>query len=124
MVSYSAGISAFEKGGEWERALSLLSLMPRVHVSPNQISYNACIGACEKSGSPILKVLIWTLRMQTLFDVLGCGPISPHIGSIWEVSSIGKLTNRRYLPGGAAPQDPPEERVRLNNTTPDVVYGA
>ena len=40
--------SAFEKGGEWQRALSLFEAMPKVQVNPNVISYSAAICACEK----------------------------------------------------------------------------
>ncbi|CAK0891922.1 unnamed protein product [Prorocentrum cordatum] len=48
VIIYSAGISAFEKGGEWQRALSLLSEMREAKVEPNVISYNAGISAYEK----------------------------------------------------------------------------
>ena len=45
---YNAGIRACEKGGEWQIALSLLSLMPAATVAPNLFSFNGCIRACEK----------------------------------------------------------------------------
>ena len=48
VISCSAAISACEKGGEWEQALSLLSSMPGVQVMPIVISCNAAISACEK----------------------------------------------------------------------------
>ncbi|CAK0792569.1 unnamed protein product [Prorocentrum cordatum] len=48
---YSAGISACEKGGQWQRALSLLSEMWEAKLEPNVIpwvTYNAGISACGK----------------------------------------------------------------------------
>ena len=48
LVSYSAGISACEKGEQWQRALALLSEMWEAKLEPNVISYNAGISACEK----------------------------------------------------------------------------
>ncbi|CAK0873362.1 unnamed protein product [Prorocentrum cordatum] len=35
VISYSAGISACAKGGQWQRALSLLREMHKVKVEPN-----------------------------------------------------------------------------------------
>ena len=48
LVSYSAGISACEKGERWQRALALLSEMREASLDPDVISYNAGISACEK----------------------------------------------------------------------------
>ena len=48
LVSYNAGISACEKGGQWPEALSLLREMDQVKLEPNVISYNAGVSACEK----------------------------------------------------------------------------
>ncbi|CAK0832933.1 unnamed protein product [Prorocentrum cordatum] len=47
-VSYSAGISACEKGEQWQRALALLSEMWEAKLEPDVISYSAGISACEK----------------------------------------------------------------------------
>ena len=47
-VSYSAGISACEKGGQWQQALLLLSEMWLAKLKPDVISYSGGISACEK----------------------------------------------------------------------------
>ena len=49
-VSYSAAISACEKGHEWQRALQLLEEMATAGVAPNVYSYSAAISACEKGA--------------------------------------------------------------------------
>ena len=48
-ISYSAAISACEKGKQWEEALRLLQQMTCRALTPNEISYSAAISACEKS---------------------------------------------------------------------------
>ena len=48
LVSYNAGISACEKGDQWQRALALLSEMREAKLEPSVISYSAGISACEK----------------------------------------------------------------------------
>eukprot|EP00975_Prorocentrum_lima_P018233 3842799-Prorocentrum_lima.AAC.1 len=50
VISYSAGISACEKGGEWEKALLLLAKMEGAKVEADVVSYSAVISACEKGG--------------------------------------------------------------------------
>ena len=45
VISYSAAISACEKGGQWERALALLEQMAARGVAPGVITYNAAIEA-------------------------------------------------------------------------------
>ena len=37
-ISYNAGISACEKGGQWQLALGLLREIPAMKVNPNVIS--------------------------------------------------------------------------------------
>ncbi|CAK0868361.1 unnamed protein product [Prorocentrum cordatum] len=49
-LSYSAGISACEKGEQWLQALWLLGKAREIKLEPNIISYSAAISACEKSG--------------------------------------------------------------------------
>ncbi|CAE7218689.1 unnamed protein product, partial [Symbiodinium pilosum] len=45
-ISFNASISACEKGGEWQLALSLLAQMPAAGVVPSEISSSAGIAAC------------------------------------------------------------------------------
>ena len=47
-IGYSAAISACEKVGHWQLALSLLRGRPNIKVIIDKISYNAAISACEK----------------------------------------------------------------------------
>ncbi|CAE8591103.1 unnamed protein product, partial [Polarella glacialis] len=46
----SAVITAGEKAGKWQLALSILLLMPEMKVAPNEFSYSAAISASDKSG--------------------------------------------------------------------------
>jgi len=50
VISYSAAISACEKGGQWQEALKLFREMSEKGIQPNVISYSAAISACEKGG--------------------------------------------------------------------------
>ena len=50
MISFSAVFSACEKGGHWQRALSLLEDMLKAGVTVDVISFSAAISACEKGG--------------------------------------------------------------------------
>ncbi|CAK0805438.1 unnamed protein product, partial [Prorocentrum cordatum] len=49
-LSYNAGVSACEKGGQWQRASALLSEICEAMLEPNVISYSAGVCACEKGG--------------------------------------------------------------------------
>ena len=49
-ITYSATISACEKGGEWQEALRLFNEMDGKRVPRDTITYNATISACEKGG--------------------------------------------------------------------------
>merc|ERR1712113_1330214 len=48
VISYSASISACEKGHQWQEALRLLGRMQSQSIVPDVISYSASISACEK----------------------------------------------------------------------------
>ena len=47
-ISYSAVISAGEKGQRWQQALGLLALIQQTAILPNVISLSAAISAGEK----------------------------------------------------------------------------
>ena len=49
-VSYSVGISACDKGVQWQVSLSLLSEMREVKLEADVATYSAVISACEKSN--------------------------------------------------------------------------
>ncbi len=51
-ISYSALISACDKGKQQECALELFEAMQRQGVVPSFITYNALISACEKDKQP------------------------------------------------------------------------
>ncbi|CAE7286311.1 unnamed protein product [Symbiodinium pilosum] len=61
-ISFNAGISACEKGGEWQMALCLLSQMPAARVIADEISFSAGISACEKGGEWQM-ALFWLSQM-------------------------------------------------------------
>ena len=48
VITYSAAISACEKGVQWQRALGLLEMMLRAELVPDTFSYGAVFTACEK----------------------------------------------------------------------------
>ena len=48
LVTYNAGISACEKGEQWQRALALLSEMWEATLRPSVTSYGAGMSACNK----------------------------------------------------------------------------
>ena len=57
-ITYSASISACEKGSQWPGALSLLAQVGVFAAVPDISTYNACINGCEKGpqwpGAPSL----------------------------------------------------------------------
>ena len=71
VISYSATISACEKGGQWEKALQLFQEMRTNGIEPNVISYGATISACEKGGQ-------WDKAMHIFKDMKTHG-IEPNI---------------------------------------------
>ena len=50
VYTYSAAISACEKGKQLEKALELFNRMERDRVHPNTITFNSIISACAKAG--------------------------------------------------------------------------
>ena len=63
VITYSATISACEKGSQWHEALELLAEMQAQGLEPNVITYNAAISACEK-GSQWQQALELLAEMQ------------------------------------------------------------
>ena len=51
-ITYSAAISACEKGQKPQQALHLLQEMQLRGLLPNVITYNAAVSACEKGHKP------------------------------------------------------------------------
>jgi pentatricopeptide repeat protein len=49
-LTYSAAITACEKGAQWHLALMLFNKTLREKITPDVIIYNATISACEKGG--------------------------------------------------------------------------
>jgi len=66
VITYSAAISACEKGGQWEKALALLQQMRGVGITPNVITYSASIQACASSGQPTIALEIFDEAQQAI----------------------------------------------------------
>ena len=66
VISFSAAISACEKGGHWHEAVRLLSVMSWEDLSPDVISFSADISACEKGGQ-------WNEALRLLKTMCGYG---------------------------------------------------
>ncbi|CAK0802709.1 unnamed protein product [Prorocentrum cordatum] len=64
LFGYNAGISACERGKQWQRALALLSEMRESRLEPDVISYSAGIRACEVSE-------LWAKALDLLESMLG-----------------------------------------------------
>ena len=71
VYSYSAVISACEKGNQWQQALNLFEEMPKATVAADVISYSATISACEKGGQ-------WQQALN-LFEALPRAKLLPNI---------------------------------------------
>ena len=63
VVSYSAAISAFEKGADWLLPIELLKEIRQWNMKPDLVSYSAAISACEKGSE-------WLLPFELLKDCL------------------------------------------------------
>ena len=117
MKSYSAAISACEKGGQWQRALALLKAMCEGRVWPDTPGYNAAVSACEKGkqwelGLHLLEECkVWTPLLSISYTVppfaKACHSLrrawatffslhftSPHFASFWS-----RKAGKRGLPG-------------------------
>ena len=63
VVSFRAAISACEKGGQWQHALSLLKVMQYVGVMLDVVSYNAAIPTHEKV---VIRSLDWQISLASI----------------------------------------------------------
>ncbi|CAK0902491.1 unnamed protein product, partial [Prorocentrum cordatum] len=102
--SYSAGISACEKGEQWQGALALLSEMWEAGLEPDVISYSALISACEKGEQwhRALALLseMWEVRLEpnlisTTLGLARAGRASSGSG-LWRCSA--RCGRRRWSP--------------------------
>merc|ERR1711966_189895 len=98
------GISACEKGGQWEKATSLLKLMHAAGLQPDVITYNATISACEKGRQ-------WEKALSLLEQMRGDG-VTPDVisysatisacekGGQWEkaLSLLGEMRDEGIKP--------------------------
>ena len=50
VIGFNAAISACGKGGQWQRALSLLDDMRKAGATMDVISFSAAVSACENGG--------------------------------------------------------------------------
>jgi pentatricopeptide repeat domain-containing protein 1 len=62
VITYNATISAYEKGGQWGKALELLEEVQAQGIKPDGITYNATISAYEKGGQ-------WGRALELLEEV-------------------------------------------------------
>ncbi|CAK0824926.1 unnamed protein product [Prorocentrum cordatum] len=75
--SYNAGISAYEKCEQWQRALALLREMREAKLEPDIFSYSAGIGACEKGEQweravILLSEIMWEAKLQPNVHMQRC----------------------------------------------------
>ena len=64
VITYNAGISACERGAQWQLALVLLDRLNMKRLQPTLPSLNAATSACEKSGE-------WQAAMSLLSQMCG-----------------------------------------------------
>ena len=73
LVNFNAGISACEKGGEWQQALRLFSGMGQAKVEPDVISYNAAVSAYKHGEMAMVSNLLSSmLRMGPAPNIISC----------------------------------------------------
>ncbi|CAK0822633.1 unnamed protein product [Prorocentrum cordatum] len=94
IISYSAGISACEKAGQWRQALLLLGELQDARLEPNVISYSAAISACEKGGQ-------WQMALSLLLE-LRSAKLEPDAPLPFSVTTLGSARARRASCGRRA----------------------
>ena len=77
VVTYSALVSACEKGEQPQRALELFNAMKQQGVLPNGIAYNALVCACKKGQEPnmVLKVFNSMQRQGVVPNAVTCAAL-------------------------------------------------
>lgn len=68
VVTYTALISSYEKGGQWQRALAAFNQMRHQRCPPDSIVYNAIIDALWETG------VIWAQRQVRHLTRSQCFP--------------------------------------------------
>jgi pentatricopeptide repeat domain-containing protein 1 len=66
VITYSALISACEKGAQWQRAMEVFKEMKTAGVKPDDITYSALISACEKGAQ-------WQRAMEVFKEMKAAG---------------------------------------------------
>ena len=86
-AGYSAMLSCFEKGSQWQLAIWLFHSMPSSAVLPDLIIYNTIISSCEK-GRGLAKILTWGHDFATVqdFDLGSCMWLLSWPGGQWQLA--------------------------------------
>jgi len=63
VISFNAGITACEKGEQWQQALSLIGVMQEAELEPDIMSYNAGVSVCHEIG--YFKGLLWLFELRS-----------------------------------------------------------
>lgn len=104
VVSYSAAVSALEKGFQWTRALSLLLEMSQVACLADVICFNAALGACESCGAWEEAMTLWSGLLSSSLqpDVVTIGALLGACGKahLWQLSLewLGDISSRQLIP--------------------------
>ena len=115
VVSFSAAISACEKGSQWERGFHLLERMPQAKCAPDQVSLNALISACEDSGQ-------WQMALE-LLSQMPAASIVPDVTTFSAaISACGQ--GSQWQRAVQLLQDMPEARVVPNEVSFNAAIGA
>ncbi|OLP84937.1 Pentatricopeptide repeat-containing protein, chloroplastic [Symbiodinium microadriaticum] len=85
-IAWNAAITACETGGEWQRAVLLLSQMQLARVSPGIVSFNATLSACKKGSDWQLALgLLRRMAAERLQpDMVTFGAAIAACGSSWQ----------------------------------------
>lgn len=83
VVTFTALISAYEKGGQWRRALAAYDMMRQQHCKPDAIVYNAIIDALWETG------VVWAQRKALVLYQVQIPSMHVRIhgtdGKIWQI---------------------------------------